>query len=554
MDFLKQTFSQIADLFRSMTPGSRITAALLLVVVVVSVAYLFTVQVSGPDVDLMGGEPFPASRLPAMEAAFAKAGLSSYEVDGNRIRIPRGQQAAYIGALADGKALPPSFHSYLDDALKTDSPFTTRRQQEERRKNAREKELALIISSIPWVESAAVLYAIETKSGFKREKITTAAATVWPKGAEQLDNARVAGIRHLLAAAIPGLGADAVTVVNGVTGLARHAGDAENSGGSGASVLADLQERYERRWKNKILGALGYVPGVVVTANVVLDPQRISRSIKRTINPKAVAIRGKDRSFTHSREGGGTAEAPGFWANVANRAQALANTTAAGSKESEDTSKRNVAIIPSGEETEKETTGHTPTRVTASVSIPNSYFENIGRKLHPTKEGEEPATPEKAQLDQIRAEETAKIAKHVANILPPAEGVSDPLELVNVSVFPDLPAEKPPAPSLGGGALVWLGQYWSTLAMVGLALFSLVMLRSMVRAAPTGPGQPEALRIVPMDTNEADAAAAAAAARASRLGRFTGSGPSLRDELSDLVREDPDAAANILRTWIGNVG
>ena len=65
-----------------------------------------------------------------------------------------------------------------------------------------------------------------------------------------------------------------------------------------------------------------------------------------------------------------------------------------------------------------------------------------------------------------------------------------------------------------GGALVWLGQYWSTLAMVGLALFSLVMLRSMVRAAPTGPGQPEAPGIVPMETNEADAAGAAAAARA----------------------------------------
>ena len=34
---------------------------------------------------------------------------------------------------------------------------------------------------------------------------------------------------------------------------------------------------------------------------------------------------------------------------------------------------------------------------------------------------------------------------------------------------------------------------------------------------------------------------------------MTGSGPSLRDELSDLVKEDPDAAANILRTWIGQV-
>ena len=43
---------------------------------------------------LMGGEPFSAAQLPAMEAAFAKANLSDYEVEGNRIRIPGGQQAA----------------------------------------------------------------------------------------------------------------------------------------------------------------------------------------------------------------------------------------------------------------------------------------------------------------------------------------------------------------------------------------------------------------------------------------------------------------------------
>ncbi|MEX0711123.1 MAG: hypothetical protein WD278_02160, partial [Pirellulales bacterium] len=29
---------------------------------------------------------------------------------------------------------------------------------------------------------------------------------------------------------------------------------------------------------------------------------------------------------------------------------------------------------------------------------------------------------------------------------------------------------------------------------------------------------------------------------------------SLRDELVEMVREDPDAAAGILRTWIGNAG
>ena len=40
---------------------------------------------------------------------------------------------------------------------------------------------------------------------------------------------------------------------------------------------------------------------------------------------------------------------------------------------------------------------------------------------------------------------------------------------------------------------------------------------------------------------------------ARRLRRMSGKGPSLRDELSEMVKEDPDSAANILRSWIGQV-
>ena len=34
--------------------------------------------------------------------------------------------------------------------------------------------------------------------------------------------------------------------------------------------------------------------------------------------------------------------------------------------------------------------------------------------------------------------------------------------------------------------------------------------------------------------------------------RTSSTGGSLRDELTTMVREDPDAAANVLRNWIGD--
>ena len=48
MDFLNKAFTQFNDLFRSMSPGGRITAGLLLVVAVVSVGYLFQGKSAAP--------------------------------------------------------------------------------------------------------------------------------------------------------------------------------------------------------------------------------------------------------------------------------------------------------------------------------------------------------------------------------------------------------------------------------------------------------------------------------------------------------------------------
>ena len=90
MDFLNQAYSQVADLFRSMTPAARVTAGLLLAVVVISVIYLVRFQSSGADEYLLGGRAFSEREIATMEAAFSQAGLQRWESDGNRIRVPRG--------------------------------------------------------------------------------------------------------------------------------------------------------------------------------------------------------------------------------------------------------------------------------------------------------------------------------------------------------------------------------------------------------------------------------------------------------------------------------
>ena len=131
MDFLNKALAQLSDLFRSMTPGGRITAGLLLVVAVVSVGYLFQHQVSGGDDYLFGGDSIATPTLQKMEAAFGKAGLNGFTIEGGRVKVPHSQRAAYLAALADAKALPPNFGDKSGEAG-DGNMFESPRQREQR--------------------------------------------------------------------------------------------------------------------------------------------------------------------------------------------------------------------------------------------------------------------------------------------------------------------------------------------------------------------------------------------------------------------------------------
>jgi len=550
MDFLNQAFAQVGDLFRSMTPGARITAGLLLAVVVVSLGYLFTAQVSGPDTDLMNGVPVASAYIPAMEAAFDQAGLKNYEIRGTQIRVPRGQKSAYMAALADAKALPPNIHKVFDDALEGTGPFTTTKEREERLKIAKEKKLGLILSLMRGIEAAHVMYDSQRKPGFRQESVSTATASVQAEAGEHLDQAQVSAIRHLVAGAIAGLKPESVNVADLNGGQIHYGGNATEGGNALDDAYIGRKQFYERHYQTNILDALTYIPGIKVTTNVELDPQRISRSESVKYDPKATALFEKDESSTATREGNGVAGRPGFPAQQPNTATALAGSRTTGTKEDEEETRREAISVTNTEHQQTETVGLTPKRVTASIGIPSSYFEKLWREQNPPADGAEPQPPTQQDLQNVLAQETPAIQQYVAKVLPPPPDAVDPTELVTVKMFQDIQAAAIPKPGMSETAVTWFGEYWSTLGMIGVALFSLMMLRSMVRASPVRPGAPGRMGVYAEEEEEETVEEAAL----NRLGRFGGSGRSLRDELADLVQEDPDTAANILKGWIGNAG
>jgi flagellar M-ring protein FliF len=92
--------------------------------------------------------------------------------------------------------------------------------------------------------------------------------------------------------------------------------------------------------------------------------------------------------------------------------------------------------------------------------------------------------------------------------------------------------------------------------LLALTLLALGMLRSLVRtpAAPLSTqAASEKSAVSAASPQASDAQEPEEASEPARVlkARFSGSGPDLKQELQEIVKENPDAAATILRAWIG---
>lgn len=549
MDFLNKAWQQISDLFRSMTPGARITAGLLLGAIVVSLLYLFRTQTTGADELLLGGREFSSAEIAMAEAAFAKANLAKSEIVGNKIRIPRGEKAAYLAALAENNALPEDFGTALTSAASSENPFMSSKSLDLKVRTAKQRELSLIISRMQGVEVATVTYDEVDKPGFPRRKEKSAMVAVKPSPGNELTQEQIRAIRNTVAGAYAGLERNSVTVTDISTGRSYAGVSADGLGSAEENLYAEAKLRFERDWQAKIYDRLRMIPGVVVGVNVDLDPEIMHQTSSHKIDPKAVAVQTSESTENISSTTPSTAGRPGAVPNSLVNAPAAVSQER-GAQSTTDRSDTSQASIVGQDHVTSRRAPLTPKQVQVVVDVPFSYYRKIWEERNPTPDGQEPKTPEQAELDKIEAETKKRIEDTVVKLLPRPESGNDPFIPVTVTSYYDLAQTPLPDPTIADSALTWLGSNWQTIAMIVVGLFSLMMLRSMLRAsAPLPSTEPAAAASeAPAAPQEEEVEDAIKLTRR----RFTSSGPTLRDELREMVKENPDAAATVLRAWIGD--
>ena len=533
--------AQIRDLFESMTPGARITAGLLLVIAVVSVAFLFQGTVSGPDAYLFGGERFSQREIDRMIAAMAESGISGWTIDSNRIGVPKAIETDAIAAIASAGALPDSASDFMDLALAQGGALETRHQFEVRTRTALEKKLALIISKFPYVESASVMLDIQERRGFNRKNEASASVFVEPKPGESLDKANARHIRRLVAGALASLSIDNVNITSGGSDAA---GDGEPWFDD---VYLQAREELQKSYKHRILRGLDWIPGVRVEVSAELDNKQLQRVTESS------PIEGKLLRKETDTEDEETILAdlggqPGVTANGAAR-PGLSEAFAAENRTKVHREISTEENLVGNTRKEESYLGFKPKEMYASIAIPRDYVIGIWQQENP--EGD---PTELTDTEMKTMENTLKInvEGYVQNILPRLSLGEDEYKQVQVVFYDSLKRPAPPEPSLAENAAAWASRSWGTLSMFGLAVVSLLLLRSAIRPgggsldrADAGPLQ---LDIGAGATSTAEEPPEASERPKLRIKKSD----SLKEDLSEMVREDPDAAANILRAWINN--
>lgn len=214
MELFQQIHHEITSFFQTMSRGMRAATVGLMLAGVVALICLWNPQAKENRVQLLSSTNVPKSQLAAYEMAFAEAELDDYTMNQQQITVPQSQKNRYMAALKKADLLPAQSGQVMDEAIRASNPFESKKQREDRIKNARERQLGNLIGIFPGIDEATVHYDAEKTSGLRQRTMYTASVTVRASNNKQLHPKQSQIICEFLSASIAGLERDKVYIVD----------------------------------------------------------------------------------------------------------------------------------------------------------------------------------------------------------------------------------------------------------------------------------------------------------------------------------------------------
>ncbi len=544
-----------------MTPSARIMAGLMFATIVVSLGWILSVQQTTKFEYLLGGQVFSEEQLKLAEQAFGDAALPGYEREGMRIKVPKDTKNLYLKALSTNNAMPKAWGSEKSEALESTNPFLSTDLIKMKYEVAREKELAGIIRRMPTIDYASVEFD-ETRHGFVRNSEKTASVQVQSRG-RKVDYSLLKHVALMTQGYFSGLELENVTVVDlGGTGLFRGSSDPNSSD---QHPLLQAQNDWEEKYYKQVTPLLDSYGDVKLAVGVEIDPTLQKDSEKLIYDPQSTTLQSTTSKKDTENSKLPPSGRPGAEPNaISNQPQSIANQIPQQQSKAKEIAE-NVNGVAGHEATATRQAGLVPTKVTVTVGLPQSYYRKvwIARAMAKdptiTKEADVPSLTDE-ELKKIKEEAELSVKSAISGVLKQVREGNDRFPLVTVYDYTDLPLPEIPQPAMSAMAVGWLAESWSTLALVGVVLVALFMMMGFVRGQATSPRDREFAQgfgiEVPaaagdeLDLGDGDAEKSE---EDEEVGvKFQVTGREMKEDLSALIKQNPEIAVNLLKSWIGD--
>ncbi|WP_166827631.1 hypothetical protein [Thalassoroseus pseudoceratinae] len=520
---------------KAMPPSQQGTLVVVACLLVAGFGYLMFAGPTTSRIPLSWGKTFTTEELLNAERTLNDAGLSDFARDGQKLMVPKAEAERYNAALLEGGSLPQGWGSELATQFeKSNGVFESARTAEERSRIALANVLQRTIQAVPDIEHASCVWA-RSKPGRWPHNDTrvTATVSVRPRRGKQLTPQLVESLRLAVVGMIPDLEKANVTIFDQSTGTS-HQPVPENSPFD-STIMRRIRD-FSQEYQSRIQAALAYVPGAIVSVNVDINDIKSHIERSQKLNPKETvtsfsASRIRDEKFRQERVSG----EPGVQNNQPRSLDLNSEPERSRAVAEEDTT---TTTVPSFTVTNQEFFAAMPKAVQVSIKLPHDYYEAIAEKrgLIPGTTDEEKSQFD-AALKVIETEELAKVQSTVAVLIP----MGSPASAINVSSYyaiePDIPDI---SPSLMTQATSFTEQWGSSIALAGFTLFVLWMLR---KNFPKLPDEEIDLSRDLLDSGTQSETETAAPAPE----------PTKRETLQEMVRGNPEMAANIISDWLQEV-
>ena len=467
--------------------------------------------------------------------------------EGNAVSVPYGQTAQARMLLAE-RGLPQSANAGYELFDKVGALGLTSFMQEVTRVRALEGELARTIQLIRGVKAARVHIVMSDEGSFRRTKQSPSASVIIrTEGPDDSSAARA--IRHLVAASLPGMNVDQVTVLN-TDGMVLSSSDGEASDAVPVktltlekSIAKDIQDNI-RRTLTPYLRLPNFQVSVRARVNTdrkqinetIYDPEsRVERSV-RTVKENAVS------------QNNSTAAATSVERNIP---QEKANT--ADGKQSNDESKK------SEELTNFELSSKTVTTVSGGYNVEHLAVAVLVNRAAFADGGKDAPKPDvvERQLKEIEqlVSSAAGLKKERGDVLK-VSAVDFQFDEHEIS-----PVESPGFVAMLGSHLGAILNTLTVLSVAALiATFGLAPARRALLSGPSAEriepppliGMDQPLAMPPPDLAQAPLFGPPSSGLIEHAGERQSD--AARRKLERLIQSDDAQAAAILRQWMRSEG